>query len=86
MILFDVDLQYDEISLTFTTGSVSLCCICSHVVVFGMSVRLSGHPLWMRFAVTVMRVLVFVLHVYLLRECDGARLTVMLVRGMDEVW
>ena len=27
-----VDLQYDEISLTFT--AVSLCCVCSHVVVF----------------------------------------------------
>ena len=36
-----VDLQYDEISLTFTAESVSLCCVCSHVVVFGMSVRLS---------------------------------------------
>ena len=28
-----IDLQYDEISLTFTAGSVSLCCICDHVVV-----------------------------------------------------
>ena len=28
-----VDLQYAEISLTFTAGSVSLCCICSHAVV-----------------------------------------------------
>ena len=37
-------------------------------------------------AVTVMRVLLFVLHVCLLRECDGARLTAMLVWGMDEVW
>ena len=37
-------------------------------------------------AVTVMRVLLFVLHVCLLRECDGVRLTVMLVWGMDEVW
>ena len=27
-----VDLQYDEISLTFIAGSVSLCCVCSHVV------------------------------------------------------
>ena len=26
-----VDLQYDEISLTFTAGSVSLCCVCSHL-------------------------------------------------------
>ena len=39
--VFDsVDLQYDKISLTFTAGSVSLCCVCSHVVVFGLSVRL----------------------------------------------
>ena len=37
-------------------------------------------------AVTVMRVLLFVLHVCQLRECDGVRLTVMLVWGMDEVW
>ena len=37
-------------------------------------------------AVTVMRVLLFVLHVCLLRECDGVRLTAMLVWGMDEVW
>ena len=36
-----VDLQYDEIYLTFTAGSVSLCCVCSHVVVVGLSVRLS---------------------------------------------
>ena len=31
-----VDQQYGEISLTFTAGSVSLCCICGHVVVFGL--------------------------------------------------
>ena len=37
-------------------------------------------------AVTVMRVLLFVLHVCLLRECDGVSLTAMLVWGMDEVW
>ena len=37
-------------------------------------------------AVTVMHLL-FRLHVCLLREeCDGARLTAMLVWGMDEVW
>ena len=40
-----VDLQYDEISLTFTAGSVSLCCDCSHVVVFSLSVRLSWYPM-----------------------------------------
>ena len=72
-----VDLHYDEISLTFTAGSVSLCCVCSHVVVFGLSVRLS----WYQYvdAVTEMRVLLFVLHVCMLRECEGARLTAMLV-------
>ena len=36
--------------------------------------------------VTVMRVLLFVLHVCLLRECNGARWTVMLVWGMDKVY
>ena len=38
-----VDLQYDEISLTSTAGSV-----CSHVVVFSLSVKLSCYPIWMR--------------------------------------
>ena len=28
-----VDLQYDEIYLTFTAGSVCLCGLCSHVVI-----------------------------------------------------
>ena len=42
------DLQYDEISLTFTAVSVSLCCVCSHVVVFALSVRLTWYPIWMR--------------------------------------
>ena len=32
-------------------------------------------------AVTVMRLLLLVLHVYLLRECDGVRLTALLVWG-----
>ena len=36
-------------------------------------------------AVTVIRVLLFVLHVCMLKECDGARLTAMLVWGMDVV-
>ena len=36
-----VDLQYDEISLTFTAGSVCLCGISSPVVVLGLFVRLS---------------------------------------------
>ena len=33
-------------------------------------------------AKTVMRVLLFVLHVCILRECDSARVTAMLVWGM----
>ena len=36
-----VDLQYDEISLPFTTGSVCLCDVSSPVVVLGLFVRLS---------------------------------------------
>ena len=36
--------------------------------------------------VTVMRVLLFVLHVCMLRECEGVMVTVMLVCGMGEVW
>ena len=40
-----VDLQYDEISLTFTAGFVCFCGVCSPVVVLGLSVRLSWYPL-----------------------------------------
>ena len=36
-----VDLQYDEISLTFTAGLVCLCGVSSLVVVLGLFVRLS---------------------------------------------
>ena len=36
-----VDLQYDEIYLTFTSGSVCLCGVSSPVVVLGLFVRLS---------------------------------------------
>ena len=36
-----VGLQYDEISLTFTAGSVCLCGVSSPVVVLGLFVRLS---------------------------------------------
>ena len=43
-----VDLQYDEIYLTFNAVSVSLCCIYGHVVVFGLSVRLSWYRMWMQ--------------------------------------
>ena len=51
----NVDLQYDEISLTFTAGSVCLC--------------------------SVSRVLLFVLHVCILRRCEGMMVTEMLVWG-----
>ena len=36
-----IDLLYDEISLTFTAGSVRLCGVNSPVVVLGLFVRLS---------------------------------------------
>ena len=45
----NVDLQYDEIYLNFTAGSVCLCGLCSPVVGLGMSVRWSWYPmLWVR--------------------------------------
>ena len=50
-IVFDsnyVDLKYDEIPLTFTAGSVSLCCVCSPVFGFGLFVRLSWYLMWMQ--------------------------------------
>ena len=37
----NVDLQYGEISLTFTAGPVCLCGVSSTVVVLGLFVRLS---------------------------------------------
>ena len=40
-----VDLQYDEISLTFTAGPVCLCGVSSPVVVLGLFVRLSWYPM-----------------------------------------
>ena len=44
-----VDLQYDDISLTFTAASVFLCGVCCPVVVLGLSMRLSWYPmLWVQ--------------------------------------
>ena len=40
-----VDLQYDEISLTFTAEYVCLYGVCNPVVVLGLSVRLSWYPM-----------------------------------------
>ena len=37
-------------------------------------------------AATVVRVLLFVLHLCMLREGEGAKVTAMLVWGIDEVW
>ena len=37
-------------------------------------------------ALTVMHVLLFVLHVCVLLECEGARVTAVLVWGPGEVW
>ena len=58
-----VDLQYDEISLTFTAGSVCLCGVCPwSVCVFVVVPYVVGAVV----AVTAMHVLLFVLHV-----CEG---------------
>ena len=43
-----VELKYNEISPTFTPGSVYLSGVCSHAVVFGVSVRLSRYRMWVR--------------------------------------
>ena len=80
------DLQYDEISLTFTAESVSLCSFCSHVVVFFSVCEVVVVPyVHAVVAVTVMCILLLVLHVCMLRDCEGARVTAMLVWAMEEV-
>ena len=43
-----IDLKFNEISFTFTARSACLCGVCSHVVVLGLSVRLTWYPMWMR--------------------------------------
>ena len=43
---FYVYLIYNEISHTFTVGSLCLCGVCSHVVVLCLSVRWSWYPMW----------------------------------------
>ena len=43
-----VDLQYDGISLTFTARYVWSCGLCSHVVLLGLSGRLSSYTMVMR--------------------------------------
>ena len=62
-----VDLQYDEISLTFTAGPVCLCGVSSPVVVwFVCEVVVVPYVVRAVVAVTVMHVLLFVLHVCVL--------------------
>ena len=65
-----VYLQYNKIYLTCTTGSVSLWCVCSHVVVPGLSVSVPWVVPYMDavVAATVMRVPLFVLRMCMLRE------------------
>ena len=60
-----VDLQYDEISLTFTAGSGSLCCVCGRL--WSVCEVVVVPYVDAVVAVTVMRVLLFVLHVCLMR-------------------
>ena len=62
-----VDLQYDEISLTFTAGSVCLCGVCSPWSVG--EVVVVSYVVGAVVAVTVTHVLLFVFHVCTLREC-----------------
>ena len=62
-----VDLQYDKISLTFTAGSVCLCGVCSPWSV--CEVAVVPYVVGAVVAVTVMHVLLFVLHVCMLRDC-----------------
>ena len=82
-----VDLQYEDISLTFFWWLYVLeLCLwsCGRLwSVYEVVVVPYVDPV---VTVTVMRVLVFVLHACLLRECDGVKLTAMLVWGMYEVW
>ena len=59
------DLQYDEISITFTAGSLCLCCVCSHWSV--CEVVVVPYVVGVVIAVTVMHILLFVLHVRMLR-------------------
>ena len=72
--------------------SLSLLCLCPCVVYVVMWLYLvclwgcRGTLCGCVVAMTVMRVLLFVLHVCILRECEGTRVTAMLVWGMDEVW
>ena len=62
-----VEMQYDEIYRTFTAGSVCLCGVCSPWSV--CEVVVVPYVVDEVVAVTVMHVLLFLLHVYMLRNC-----------------
>ena len=67
-------------SVTFTAGY----CTCVVFVVMWSACEVVFLPYVD--AVTVIRLPLSVLHVCTLRECEGARLTAMLVWGTGEVW
>ena len=77
-----VDLQYDDFSHLCSWVYVLVLCLWSYGRLWSVCDFVVDEVV----AVTVMRVLLFVLHVCLLRECDGVRLTAMLVWVMDKVW
>ena len=78
-----VDLQYDEISLNFIVVNVSLYCVCSHVSCLvclgGCRGTICGCSGCCVYAVC----LLCALHVCMIRKCEGARVTTMLVWGME---
>ena len=63
-----VDLKYNEIYLTFTAGSVRLCGVCE---VMSSSLVVLVPYMDEEFAVTVVRLLLFELHLCMLRRCEG---------------
>ena len=69
--------------LSLTAGSVCLCGVWGHLAGFGISEVVLVPYVDAVDAVTVMRVLLFVLHVCMLRECEGDSNAGV---GMEEVW
>ena len=62
-----------------------LCGVCIPVVILGLcEVVVVPYIVGAVLAVTMMHVLLFVLHVCMLRECEGARVTAMPVLGPGE--
>ena len=82
-----VDLKYTESHLTLLLG-LCACMVC--VVMcrpwYVCEVVLEPYVVGEVFAMTVMRVLLFVSDVSMMRESEGARVTAMLVWETVEVW